>query len=88
MLAACADSTPRLPFDCRPLGRATLNPTLWDRLHSTPYGRFDRIVPPPPEANPYVSRVNFAHYDIARDPTSDAPWPSPLKKKHKKIYKH
>jgi len=49
------------------LGRATLNPTLWDRLHSTPYGRFDRIVPPPTEQNPYFSRVNFEHYDVATD---------------------
>ena len=23
--------------------------------------------PPPPETNPYVSRVNFEHYDIAHD---------------------
>ena len=49
-------------------GRATLSPSMWDKLHSTPYGRFDRIAPPPPEANPYVSRVNFEHFDIARDP--------------------
>ena len=41
---------------------------MWDRLHSTPYGRFDRISAPPAEQNPYVSRVNFEHFDIARDP--------------------
>ena len=34
---------------------------------ATPYGRFDRIVPPPPESNPYFSRVNFEHFDIATD---------------------
>ena len=41
---------------------------MWDRLSSTPYGRFDRIAPPPTEQNPYVSRVNFEHFDVSRDP--------------------
>ena len=41
---------------------------MWDRLHSTPYGRFDRISQPLAEQNPYVSRVNFEHFDIAHDP--------------------
>jgi len=53
----------------RELGRATLSATMWDRLHSTPYGRFDRIAPPAvADQNPYVSRVNFEHYHIAKDP--------------------
>ena len=52
----------------RELGRATLRATMWDRLHSTPYGRFDRMVPPPTEPNALVSRVNFEHFNIARDP--------------------
>ena len=51
-----------------PLGRATLPPTMWDNLHSTPYGRFDRIIPMNIEPGVYASRVNFEHYKIARDP--------------------
>ena len=51
------------------LGRATLSATMWDRLHSTPYGRFDRVITPDisnldPSA---VSRVPFEHYKIATD---------------------
>jgi len=49
-------------------GRATLSAITWDKLHSTPYGRFDRIQPPATDQSPYVSRVNFSHYDISHDP--------------------
>ena len=49
------------------LGRATLSATMWDRLHATPYGRFDRIIPQPAEPTATFSRVNFDHYDIAHD---------------------
>lgn len=41
---------------------------MWDELHSTPYGRFDRVAPPPREPTRYVSRVNFEHYNISNDP--------------------
>lgn len=47
------------------LGRTTLDPRIWDRLHATPYGRFDRVIPSEPSADPSrVSRVPFEHYDF------------------------
>jgi len=52
----------------RALGRATLSATMWDRLHSTPYGRFDRIAPTPSALNPNFSRVHFEHYNVSHDP--------------------
>jgi len=52
----------------RPLGRATLPTEMWSNLTSTPYGRFDRILPPPEPMNPgepiQFSRVPFDHYNI------------------------
>lgn len=42
---------------------------MWSHLDSTPYGRFDRTVAPVTERDgAYASRVNFEHYNIARDP--------------------
>ena len=43
---------------------------MWDKLHATPYGRFDRMVPPPPATfeGAHASRVNFDHYQIASGP--------------------
>lgn len=46
-------------------GRVTLDPGIWDRLHATPYGRFDRVVAPEPVLDPSkMSRVNFEHYNV------------------------
>jgi len=55
------------------LCRSTLSTTLWNQLHSTPYGRFDRMITSAtpligPNGEAYcVSRVPFDHYNIARD---------------------
>ena len=50
------------------LGRATLSTSLWDQLHSTPYGRFDRVIPTDSHVDPSrVSRVPFEHYNVATD---------------------
>jgi len=52
-------------------GRDSLPVTLWDKLDSTPFGRFDRLLvdnPPPQEPRadrPHFSRVNFDHYRIS-----------------------
>jgi len=46
---------------------------MWNKLHATPYGRFDRMITSStpligPNGEPYVcSRVPFDHYNIARD---------------------
>ena len=46
---------------------------MWDKLHTTPYGRFDRMITSAtpligPNGEPYTcSRVPFDHYNIARD---------------------
>jgi hypothetical protein len=48
------------------LGRTTLDARIWDRLHATPYGRFDRVIPSQPSADPSkCSRVPFEHYSFA-----------------------
>ncbi len=52
-----------------PLGRDTLDITMWDKLHATPYGRFaSQPVPPPhPLAEGRgCSRVPFDHFNIPR----------------------
>jgi len=54
----------------RELGRPTLDPTMYNNLHSTPYGRFDRMVAPPPPETVHFSRVNFEHYNISTDPAT------------------
>lgn len=55
----------------RELGRATLSATMWDRLHATPYGRFDRMMAVAPSDHTQkaqFSRVNFDHYNVSTDP--------------------
>ena len=54
-------------------GRATLSCAMWDRLHATPYGRFDRMdkfaAENPPKVDPNrLSRINLEHYNVSRDP--------------------
>jgi len=50
-------------------GRDSLDVKLWDKLDSTPFGRFDRLLvdgiihPPRPEGQQF-SRVNFDHYKV------------------------
>lgn len=41
-------------------GRVTLDPGIWDRLHATPYGRFDRVIAPDAPADPSKVRERRA----------------------------
>ena len=54
-------------------GRHTLSVTMWDKLDSTPYGRFNQMPPaaPPAERAP-TSKVRFDHYNFARGPEAVA----------------
>jgi hypothetical protein len=54
------------------VGRGTLSATMWDKLDSTPYGRFDRLDAGRPKVdfNPEtftMSRVPFEHYKFTTD---------------------
>lgn len=45
------------------LGRSTLDMKMWDKLDTTPYGRFDRFAGlEPPKAPSQCSRIMFDHY--------------------------
>jgi hypothetical protein len=60
--------TPRRNL-ARPKGRTTLDVCMWDKLNSTPYGRFDRMftkAPPDDWASHSLSRIPFDHYNIPR----------------------
>ena len=62
---------PTLPK--RTAGRQTLDSSMWDKLHATPYGRFERMdafaAAHPPTYDPNAaSRVNFSHYNVSTDP--------------------
>ena len=72
-LQKAADEAATIPgqamFGAARLGRDTLEPTLWDRLESTPYGHFNKMMAAadgaPRGGSSQRSRVNFDHYNVA-----------------------